>query len=182
MRTLIAVILLASTAHARADVMGLRFGMTAAAVRAARPCKAPVANPAKAALACKAAAFAGAKMDAELWLPKSGLARIALRARLGSHRRDAEAAADAIFQHLTTDYGPLDMTGVGEIAATAPLFDGTDRRFVQFKGKLKAASTFTAKHIADPSLRMIGTLVRDRDGYAIELTFAPRVDAPSGSP
>lgn len=181
MRLLVAaVILFASTA--RADVMGLSFGMTAAAVRAARPCKAPVANPAKAALVCKAASFAGTKMDAELWLPRSGLARIALRTRLGNRRRDAEAAADALFEHLTADYGPLDMTGVGEISAAAPLFDSTDRRFAQFKGKLKAASTFAAKHIPDPGVQMIGTLIRDRDGYAIELTFAPRVDAPSGSP
>jgi len=74
------------------------------------------------------------------------------------------------------------MTGVGEIGATAPLFDGTDRRFVQLKGKLKAASTFTAKHIPDPGLRMIAPWSAIATATRIELTFAPRVDAPSGSP
>jgi hypothetical protein len=172
MRALVAAaILVASTAHA--DVLGLKFGMTAAEVKAARPCKTPVANAAKAALVCKAVAFAGTRMDAELWLPRTGLARIGLSNRLGVKRKDAEAAADAILDKLVADYGPLDMTGVGPLAASAPLFDNADKTFTMMKGKLKAGSMFTAKHLPDSTMKLFGKLVRDRAGYALELSFVP---------
>lgn len=171
MRALVAaVILLASTAHA--DVLGLRFGMTAAEVKAARPCKAPIANAAKAALLCKSVAFAGTKMDAELWLPKTGLARVALTSRLGTKRKEAEAVADAVFDKLVADYGPLDMTGVGQLASSAPLFDNADKTFTMMKGKLKAGTMFAAKHVPD-STKMLGKLIRDRAGYALDLSFVP---------
>ncbi len=166
-----AVILLGSTAHA--GVLGLKFGMTAAEVKAAKPCKAPVMNAAKASLSCKGVPFAGAKMDAELWVPTKGLARVGLTMRIGPKRKDAEAAVDAIVDRLVADYGPLDMVGVGEIRSSAVLFDNADKTFARTKGKLKAASMFSAKHVPDGSMTVFGKVIRSRDGYALELSFVP---------
>ena len=166
----VAVILWASTAHG--DVLGLKLGMTTAQIKAAKPCKAPVANPAKLSLTCKGVAFAGTKMDAELWVPKTGLARVGLTTRIGATRKDAESAADAIFDKLVADYGPLDMTGAGQLTTSAALFDNADRTFTRFRGKLKSDSVFVAKHPPDDTMKISGKLVRDRNGYAIELSFA----------
>jgi hypothetical protein len=167
----VAVILLASSAQA--DVLGLKFGMTAAQVKAAKPCKAPTMNAAKASLICKGVPFAGAKMDAELWVPTKGLSRVGLTMRIGPARKDAEAAADALVDHLAADYGPLEMVGVGEIKASAALFDNADKTFARMKGKLKAASMFSAKHVPDGSMTVFGKVIRDRVGYAFELSFVP---------
>jgi hypothetical protein len=166
-----ALILWASTAHG--DVLGLKLGMTTAQVKAAKPCKAPVANAAKLSLTCKAIAFAGTKMDAELWVPRTGLARIGLKTRIGAARKDAESAADAILDKLVADYGPLDMIGAGQLKTSAALFDNADRTFARFfNGKLKADSVFTANHAPDDTMKISGKLIRDRSGYAIELSFA----------
>jgi len=167
------VMLLSSTVYG--DVLGLRFGMTADAVRAAKLCKVPAANAAKALLTCKAVQFAGAKMDAELWLPRTGLARVGFKTRIGMKRGDAEARADAILDRLVADYGPVEMTGVGELTTASALFDGADWQFTRMKGKLKTASMFTAKHPPDDTMQLIGKVVRDREGYAIELAFVPSV-------
>jgi hypothetical protein len=165
-----ALILWASTAHG--DVLGLKFGMTTAQVKAAKPCKTPVANTAKLSFTCKAVAFAGTKMDAELWVPRTGLARVGLTTRIGAARKDAESAADAILDKLVADYGPLDMIGAGQLKTSAALFDNADRTFARFKGKLKADSVFIAKHPLDDTMKISGKLIRDRSGYAIELSFA----------
>jgi hypothetical protein len=170
MRLLVMImILMASTA--RADVLGLKLGMTAAQIRAAKPCKAPVANAAKLSLTCKAVAFAGTKMDAELWVPKTGLARVGLSTRIGKTRKDAELASDAILDRLVADYGPVDMTGAGELKTSGPLFDSADRTFTLFKGKLKSDALFVAKHPPDDTMKISGKLIRDRNGYALELSF-----------
>jgi hypothetical protein len=172
-----AILLLAGTA--RADILGLKLGMTTAQVRAAKPCRSPVAISATASLACKAVPFAGTKMDAELWLPTSGLARVRLKTRLGAKRQDAEPAADAILDKLVADDGPLHMIGVGELHSAGLLFDNADRTYTRMKGKLKAAAMFTGDHLPDDTMTLIGKVVRDRDGYSLELSFVPRTEKPA---
>jgi hypothetical protein len=174
MRLLIAAVMMLLSSTGYGDVLGLRFGMTAEAVRTAKLCKAPAAHAAKASLTCKAVPFAGTKMDAELWLPRTGLARVGFKTRIGIKRGDAEARADAILDRLVADYGPVEMTGVGELTTAAALLDGADWQFTRMKGKLKAASMFTAKHLPDDTMQLIGKVIRDREGYAIELAFVPR--------
>jgi hypothetical protein len=174
MRLVIAAVAMLLSSTVYGDVLGLRFGMTGDAVRAAKLCKVPAANAAKASLTCKAVQFAGTKMDAELWLPRTGLARVGFKARIGMKRGDAEARADAILDRLVADYGPVEMTGVGELTSAAALFDGADWQFTRMKGKLKTASMFTAKHLPDDTMQLIGKVIRDREGYAIELAFVPR--------
>jgi hypothetical protein len=49
---------------------------------------------------------------------------------------------------------------------------GVDRTRRRFKGKLKADSVFTANHAPDDTMKISGKLIRDRSGYAIELSFA----------
>ena len=56
--------------------------------------------------------------------------------------------------------------------ALAVLFDNADKTFTMTRAKLKAASMFAAKHVPD-STKMLGKLIRDRAGYALELSFVP---------
>jgi hypothetical protein len=169
---MIAMVLLSSTASA--DVLGLKFGMTDAQVKAAKPCKGLVANPAKASLTCKAVRFAGTTMAAELWVPKAGLARVHFTTRIGSKRLAAVTAADAVLDKLVAVYGPLDMiAGPHDLDGAAVLFDNVDSGFVRFKGKLASGAMFQAQHASDDGMKLSGKLLRDRNGYAIELGLRP---------
>jgi hypothetical protein len=166
------LLLLASTA--RADVGRLKFGMTTAEVKAARPCKGLVENAAKSQLSCKAVKFAGTAMDLELWMPQTGLARIRYSVRLGPKRPAAESMVDAIFDKLVAQYGPIDMIGgLTNLAGASKLFDNIDASFARFKGKLAGGAMFDAKTPSDDGRKLSGKLTRDRNGYAIEIGFRP---------
>jgi len=163
---LLAVVMLAAV-PAEAGVLGLEIGMSTAQVKAARPCK-------NGKLACKAVAFAGAKVDVDLTVGKTGLSRIALATRLPQTRKDAEPLADAILDKLSADYGVLEMTGAGELKGSGALFDNADRTFEQFHGKLASGSMFRGDHApSKATLHLGGKLVRDHKGYALEVTITP---------
>lgn len=157
--------------HAHADILGLKLKMTEAEAKAAKLCKAPVADTAKYTLTCKSVAFAGTKMDVELWIPKPGLAKIGMSTKIGAARKEAEAKADAILEKLTATYGKVEMTGNGELSNSAPLFDNVDKTFARFKHT--AATMFTVDDPPDKTMRLIGKVIHDTAGYWMTLSFVP---------
>jgi hypothetical protein len=166
MRTVLVLLMLAAV-PAEAGVLGLELGMTTAQVKAAKPCK-------NGKLACKGVAFAGAKVDVDLTVAKTGLSRIALATRLPQARKDAEPLADAILDKLAAEYGAIEMTGAGELKGSGALFDGADRTFEQFHGKLASGSLFHGDHApSKATIHLGGKLVRDHKGYALEVTITP---------
>ena len=171
MRTALGIVMLAgvmlAAAPAEAGVLGLELGMTTAQVKAAKPCR-------NGKLACKGVAFAGAKVDVDLTVAKTGLSRIALATRLPQARKDAEPLADAILDKLSAEYGAIEMTGAGELKGSGALFDGADRTFEQFHGKLASGSLFHGDHApSKATIHVGGKLVRDHKGYALEVTITP---------
>lgn len=162
----VAIVMLAAV-PARAGVLGLELGMTSSQVKAAKACR-------NGKLACKGVAFAGAKLDVDLTVARAGLSRIALQTRLPATRKDAESVADAILDKLTADYGTFEMTGAGDLKSSAALFDNADRTFEQFHGKLAAGSLFHGDHApSKATIHVGGKLVRDKKGYALEVTITP---------
>ncbi len=168
MRIAFVVVMLAA-ASAHAGVLGLELGMTPAQVKAVRACR-------NGRLSCRGVAFAGAKLDVDLTVAKTGLSKIALATRLPAGRKDAESLADAILDKLVADYGALEMTGAGELKGSSSLFDNADRTFEQFHGKLAAGSLFHGDHAPSKATTHVGgKLVRDKKGYALEVTITPAI-------
>lgn len=178
MRTLI--ILLMLTSPALAEPLGLRFGMTADEIKAARPC-ADLAEVPHRGMTCPKVRYAELDVKVDLDLYAGSLQRIAMVGRLGATRAEAERAAKLLLAQLNKDHGPVEWVAApndhkGALTDLAPLFDNIDRTHARFKSR--AATLFEVTETRSSKIHVGGQLQRDKLGYAVELVFRPPTRQP----